>query len=434
MPSPSQITEAIRLVESGLSRRAAAAQVGMAESTLRYHLNGGGWSGRAKGELPPGITVTEDEAILVSPPSSKVTDPTQLMIEMGLDPAEWENPTAVVNRWGDPSDPSYQLKLRLQRRELRAFPTPAIHVPSVPFHSDRRSGDWRTTFILGDQQAPYHDPAAHKLVCEALAEMQPEFAVLTGDTVDFPTISRHKDNPEWHQPVQDCIDSGYRLIRDYVEASPSTKFFKLLGNHDERIRNELLLRAERMYGIKPAATPEQPEQEDALSIRRLLHLDTLGVELIEPNGGYQHAQHAITSKLVVRHGWLTGANAPDKSLRNVDFSLVVGHTHRQSITKRLVHSVDGKLTEQVAVETGCLCQIEGGLGYAVDPNWAQGFAVATVWDDGAFHVELATIKNTGSGYKELLLRDDRWLAAAHPPIEIKRGPECSQCGDDCECW
>ncbi|CAB4183435.1 hypothetical protein UFOVP1084_63, partial [uncultured Caudovirales phage] len=129
--------------------------------------------------------------------------------------------------------------------------------------------------------------------------------------------------------------------------------------------------------------------------------------LIEPNGGYQHAQMNINSKLVVRHGWLTGANAPAKSLQGVDFSLIVGHTHKQSITKRLIHDHEGRVREQVAVETGCLCRLEGGLGYAVDPNWAQGFAVATTWEDGGFNVELATIKNDG-GRKSLFFRGEKW--------------------------
>ena len=408
------IDEARRLIEAGSSRRAAAAAVGIPEATLRYHLNGQSrTSGRDRAEEVPYTRVSADEATIVAPPSKQVTDPRQLMIEMGLDPDEWDNPTVVVNRWGDPGDPSYQLKLNLKRKAPVEFVTPAVHIPPLNRSTKVRSlDDARVTVVLGDQQAPYHDPAAHALVCEALSDLDPDFVVLTGDTVDFPDISRHKDNPEWHVPAQACIDSGYRLLRDYVE-SCNAGFTKLLGNHDERIRNELLLRAERLYGIRPAPTAEQPEQADPLSIRNLLHLDELGIELIQPNGGYQHAQHTITSDIVVRHGWLTGANAPDKSLRNMDFSLIFGHTHRQSVTKRLVHDHTGRVREQIAVETGCLCRLEGGLGYAVDPNWAQGFAVASVWDDGAFNVELATIKNNGDN-KLLMFREHQWSVVNAP--------------------
>jgi len=408
-PIHALVAEAQQLIDQGFSQRRAADKVGIAESTLRYHLNGRNKAtGRAPQEEKAYVRVSDDDAVIVAKPTGYIADPYQLMAEMGLDATEWDNPTVVVNQWGDPGDPSYQLKLRLQRKMPLNFPTPAVHVPPV-IRSEKPaySGASNTTVVLGDQQAPYEDPEAHALVLKVLEDLAPAAVVLTGDTVDLPDISRHKDNPEWHEPAQACIDAGYRLIRDYVEAADGAAFYKLLGNHDERIRNELLNRAERLYGLRPAPTEEEPDQIDAMSMRRLLHLDTLGVHLIEPNGGYQHAQMNINSKLVVRHGWLTGANAPAKSLQGVDFSLIVGHTHKQSITKRLIHDHEGRVREQVAVETGCLCRLEGGLGYAVDPNWAQGFAVATTWEDGGFNVELATIKNDG-GRKSLFFRGKKW--------------------------
>lgn len=408
-PIEGLVAEAQQLISQGYSQRRAAAAVGVAESTLRYHLNGRSTStGRDPEAERPYVRVTEDEAVIVAKPSKSVTDPHQLMLQMGLDPADWDNPSCVINQWGDASDPSYQLKLRLERRKPTKFVTPAVHVPPV-IRSARPaySGVSNDTVVLGDQQAPYEDPEAHALVLQVLKDLKPTAVVLTGDTVDFPDISRHKDNPEWHVSTQECIDAGYRLIRDYVEAADTASFTKLIGNHDERIRNEILNRAERLYGVRPAPTEDDPDPLEALSLRRLLHLDKLGVNLIQPNGNYTHAQFPIRSDLVVRHGWLTGANAPAKSLQSIDFNLIVGHTHRQSITKRLVHDHEGRVREQFAVETGCLCRLEGGLGYAVDPNWAQGFAVATTWEDGSVNAELATIKNDG-GRKSLFFRGEKW--------------------------
>jgi hypothetical protein len=40
-----------------------------------------------------------------------------------------------------------------------------------------------------------------------------------------------------------------------------------------------------------------------------------------------------------------------------------------------------------------MCRIEGGLGYAVAPDWMNGFATAHVWPDGTFKIELATYVN-----------------------------------------
>jgi hypothetical protein len=401
-----QIAKAKRLVEQGYSRRAAAAEVGLPESTLRYHLNGRSKaSGRNALEEVAGVSVDGDSAVLVGLPTKRISDPHKLMIEMGFNPDDWEvvgDP--VINRWGDPSSPSYQLKLRIRERNSVRFVTPAVHVPPVerpPAYLDHSGPS--LGIVLGDQQIPFHDPAATELTLQWLEINQPEFGVLTGDTMDLGNISRHKDNPEWDAPVQECVDASYRYLRNLVEASPSTRWVKLLGNHDERIRSELLLRAERLYGVTPAPTEEDPNPSEAFSVRRLLHLDTLGIDLIEPNGGYQNAQHSIADKLVVRHGWLTGANAPLKTLQAIDFSVIFGHTHRQSITKRTIHDQDGQIHEQVAVETGCLCRIEGGLGYAVDPSWQKGFATATIWDSGGFNVELAKINDS-----DLRWRDERY--------------------------
>lgn len=130
-----------------------------------------------------------------------------------------------------------------------------------------------------------------------------------------------------------------------------------------------------------------------MHVRNLLHLDALGVELIEPDGNYTHAQHWIAPKLAVRHGWLTGANTADKSLRNVDYSMIVFHTHRQTIVQRTIHTADGGTRQQFGVVGGAMCRIPGGIGFAVDPNWQNGFVTAWVWPDGTFKIDLADIHN-----------------------------------------
>lgn len=391
-----------------MSGRQAAAEVGLPEATLRYHLNGRSRaSGRPETAERPVVKVSEDEALIISEPSKAITDPHKLMADLGLSSEEWRIDDTIINCWGNPGDMSYQLKLRLKPIVDLTMIFPAVHVPPVERptgeSSSLNSGPLSQTVVVGDQQAPFHDPVAHRLFLSWLRANQPEFGVLTGDTVDFPSISRHKDNPEWDADPNTCIQAGYEMLRDYVEASPLTKWTKLLGNHDERIRNEQLLRAERLYGIKPAATREDPIQEQALSIRRLLHLDTLGIDLVVPDGGYQHAQHSVADGIVVRHGWLTGANAPLKSLQGIDFSLVVGHTHKQSLIKRVTHGQNGEIREQIAAETGCMCLVKGGLGYAVDPSWSQGFATITAWDVGGYNVELASIHNG-----QLRWRDERY--------------------------
>jgi hypothetical protein len=58
-----------------------------------------------------------------------------------------------------------------------------------------------------------------------------------------------------------------------------------------------------------------------------------------------------------------------------------------------------------AVEAGCMCRIDGGLGYTVNPDWQAGFATAVVWPDGTHQIELATFVDGA-----LRWRDQRYSA------------------------
>jgi len=385
-----QVARAKELMGEGYSQRAAAAEVGLAESTLRYKIRGD-W--RKQGRQPKVVVSPDGSSAEITGPINCLTDPETLMRKMGLSPDEWiVTDDVIVNQWGDIDEPNFQLKLRVRRKSSIKFVTPAIHVPPVKRPTAKKpEGEPRFVVVCADQQAPFHDERLHEMFLQFLEQTRPDEVVLAGDTLDFPDISRHRDNPEWHAPAQQCINSGYRLLRDYVEAAPQAEFHKLLGNHDERLRTELLNRAERLYGITAAPTEEDPYPDAAMGVKNLLHLDALGINLIQPDGNYTHAQHFITPQLAVRHGWLTGNNTADKSLRNIDFSLIVFHTHRQSVTYRTVHTSSGDRRLQMGVEGAAMCRVRGGIGYAVDPNWQQGFVTAWVWPDGTFKVDHATV-------------------------------------------
>lgn len=383
---------------------ALAQHLGVPRSTLRDHIARLGMTDAVKsaraneGPERAGLKIDGDQAVLTSRPVAGIATPEDAIRARGLDPAEWEVKNLVVNEWdalGPGGEPRTmrQLKLYLSRRVAVKMVFPATAPDYVAPQKWRRDNGSTLVVLCGDPQAPYHDPKMHDLFRQWLARNRPHHGVLIGDTVDFPSISRHKDNPEWHVSTQECINAGYLLLRDYVRASEGTRWRKLLGNHDERIRNELLNRAERLYAIRPADIPGEKPDNDALSIRHLLRLDALGIELVQPNGNYTHAQVKINEKLIVRHGWLVGKNSAQASLKALSCSIVVGHTHKQRIEHRTVYDANGNATVLTGVETGCMCRIEAGLGYAVDPDWVNGFATASVWPDGSFHIDLAQYEN-----------------------------------------
>lgn len=367
-----------------------------------------------------GLKQNGDNAEIVSEPSTELITPDTLLKQYGLDPAEWEEDGITINRWNAmTSDKASgdnrivemkQVKVHFKRIASVNWVYPA-RIPGeyrrpIKLTITTGSKPIRRIVFVGDQQAPYHDKHLHQLFLEWLEHNKPDEGVLIGDTVDFPDISRHKDNPEWHVSAQECVDSGYELLLDYVLANEATDWTKLLGNHDERIRSRLLGFQTKLYGLRRAKVKGQPPEESVFHISNLLRLDELGIGIVDPGGNYDQGQYKLSPHLAARHGWHTkkgsGASAL-ATLEQLGYSVVVGHTHRQGIVHKTTHDIDGNPSTLAAVETGCMCRIEGGLGYAVAPDWQAGFATATVWDDGKFKLDLATYVNN-----KLYYRDQRY--------------------------
>jgi UDP-2,3-diacylglucosamine pyrophosphatase LpxH len=328
-----------------------------------------------------------------------LSDPNALLEERGLEPNEWDITHLKVNEWDGPyGEPLKQLTVNVRRKLAKTFPQPAF-TPDDYVAPPKKAPvltDQKLVVFVGDQQAPHHDVELHNAFCNWLAEEEPEEGVLIGDTVDFGDISRHARNPEWDASVQTCINAGYSILKDYVQASPNTKWIKLMGNHDERIRNKLLQQVASLYDLRQADDGSE-EEPPVWCVSHLLRLKALGIEFIAPNGGYKHAQAIISNKLAARHGWIakkgSGASAL-ATLEALGYSVVVGHTHRQSVVHKTKHDIDGSIQTLAAVETGCMCQIKEGLGYTVAPDWQNGFSTASVWNDGTFKLDLATYANS----------------------------------------
>jgi hypothetical protein len=128
--------------------------------------------------------------------------------------------------------------------------------------------------------------------------------------------------------------------------------------------------------------------------RRLLHLDALGVELVEHPLGFNHAEVELIGGqrgLVVRHGWLTGANTAKRSLEKRGRSLIVDHTH----TREHVFAWDPSAgVERQAVVVGTMSHARGPAfpSYAVCDDWLQCLLVVTHWPkDESFMIEHACL-------------------------------------------
>lgn len=368
----------------------------------------------------PGLKIEGENAELVTKPTCAdsplgLNNPDDLMRERGLDPEEWEITSMIINEWDAATgqidleaktvQKLRQLKICLKRKRPVTLITPARTSGKFYIAKPRREygdGPKRVVFV-GDQQAPYHDECLHERFCDFLKDYQPDEGVLIGDTIDLPDVSRHPPNPEHDSSAQECVDSGYLVCQGYREAFPPTRWKKLAGNHDERLRRAQIDRLRETYGIRRALIPGQEPEEPVLDVAHLLRLDELGIEYVNPNGDYEHAQVNVSPHLAARHGWIarkgSGASAL-ATLEHLGYSVVVGHTHRQSLVHKTRHDINGSLATLAACETGCMCRIEGGLGYTPSPDWQNGFATAEVWPDGTFKLDVATFVDEVLYYRD----------------------------------
>jgi hypothetical protein len=149
-------------------------------------------------------------------------------------------------------------------------------------------------------------------------------------------------------------------------------------------------------------TPAEREGASELflySIRRLLHLDELGIELASVEGeDWRKGEAVVVPGVSVCHE----PPSRDKALR-LNRSVLAGHTHRQSIRNVTTFDEYDYPVVRTIVEVGCLADTSEGQGYSDRPDWQAGFATVAIHDDGSHSFDLATWRD-GS----LTWRGDRW--------------------------
>lgn len=348
-----------------------------------------------------------EEAIISAPPSRLVTDPEELMKELGVDPRDWEITNIVVNKWGDMGEPMYQLKANLKRIKPVNLVMPGA--PPLDYQHnweshEPRKGGFELAIHLSDTHAPFHDENLHRLVCEWINYNRPDRGYFQGDLGDFAELSKHRHKPEWKSTAQKSVDTGVGILYDWRQADPLTVWECCPGNHDDRIRNAIIDYNADMIGLRPGQLPGEAPKRAIYDLNTLFRGDELGMTWVDPQGGFEFAQLFVTPKLGVRHGWLvrpkSGATALG-TLEHLGHSVYVGHTHRQSIVHETKFDIYGKPEVRVAAEVGCLCVVnKQGLGYQPSPNWQPGFMTSVIWPDGTFTPEKAIYVNRKLFWRE----------------------------------
>lgn len=388
------VAKEVAVTEENPSRAKVANRLGLVHSTLNKRAKVDGMIDELDAVLGRDSTAEpgklerhpDGSATIISEPvESSPWTPESLLKAHGFAPDEWEVVRARANRWGDPEEPRHQLRVDVVPvAGIIKFPDPSEWTPP-PKPKKARTDVVRTAVICGDHHAPHEDRTLHRLFLARLADRLPDEGILVGDLLDFATISRHRERDGWCQPVNEGLRAAFAILRDYREASPDTRWRMIRGNHDARLEHAVLDNVKGLHRIT-AADDDVP----ALSLRRLLHLDALGIEFVDED--WDRARVPITAKLTARHGPATSKAATDKLLSKYARSTIQGHTHRLSLKFRTEHTEDEDepTITRLGGEVGCMAQIKDSLGYGSDEDWQQGFIEATLWPDGDFHLTPCT--------------------------------------------
>lgn len=378
-----------------LGRDKAAEYFGQNKSTFRDYLyrNNLPTKKAAKGESKPGLSIKDGHtAEVTSEASIDISDPEKIVIDRGLNPDEWEFNGLVVNEWDSPTGETLkQLKVQLKRKNPVDIVEPARIDGPRRKGKDKSKVNLGSVVVVGDNHAPFFDPEMHDSIINLLGEIRPEKAVHIGDLVDFPDISRHRNNPAWQATAQECINSGYEVLRDYVDASPGTEWSLLHGNHEDRLRNTIIDHVSELYGLRQA-----DNGTEVFSLKHLLRLDELDIEDVADDNTYEYAKIKLNEHIGAVHGHLAvkgSGNTARKLLDHYGHSVLCGHTHRQGEVYQTVRDINDEPEILTAVEIGCTCLIKKGIGYAPQSDWQQGLAVVNLYENGLFNVELATFIN-----------------------------------------
>ena len=237
-----------------------------------------------------------------------------------------------------------------------------------------------TVLVVNDHQIPYHDRRSVAAVHEYAKDIQPTIIILLGDVLDFPSLTTKflRSQTERGTLMRD-IQLGRELLTDLREKCPLSRIIYIEGNHEARLRNYIIERADELEGLTSGP----------LSLPALLNIP--GLEYIEPYG-----EHFEYKSFLFTHGTNAGRYAADKELQTSWTSGMSGHTHRLQ-----VHSHSDRRGPHAWYSNMCLCYTKGRHmppgtreGEHNLQNWQQGFSTIYFSDLG-FNVYQTVITERG---------------------------------------
>jgi predicted phosphodiesterase len=170
----------------------------------------------------------------------------------------------------------------------------------------------RTTFVISDVHAPFHDPEVWATKMSIVRFTRPDTVVIVGDFLDAYSISFFPKSPTRKARLIDEIEEAIPLL-DELEALRVPNVFYLQGNHEERQERLILTAAPALDGM-------------VRTIPEVLRIRERGWHWVP----YKHS--ISIGKMRYSHDFSRfGINATRQALLDVGRSCTFGHSHRLGV-------------------------------------------------------------------------------------------------------
>lgn len=230
--------------------------------------------------------------------------------------------------------------------------------------------------IISDTQLPYHHKKAVNAVFGWIADQAPKIKEVhqIGDFYDFTAVSRWtRGTPaENGKSLQAELNAG-REFNTLLNKAWSGSKTRIMGNHDDRIKNYLTQHAHGLAGLEA------------------LDYDTL-TEAAEYGWETKEQPYRIAPGTISVHGIAVrkySGYTAHAHLEKFNSNVIHGHTHRAGIVYRTIGA-----TTRWAMEVGHLMN-PALATYVMSPDWQMGFGILHV-DGNEVAPEFVRIKGDGS--------------------------------------
>jgi UDP-2,3-diacylglucosamine pyrophosphatase LpxH len=175
---------------------------------------------------------------------------------------------------------------------------------------------------IGDVHAPFHCATTLATIIKAIETVRPRFVVQMGDLYDQYAFSRYGKSLNLMTPADELaagLDTARTFWAAVKKASPASRCYQLLGNHDERLRKKVAEKLPELVGLVDTSSLFAfPGVESMKTDKEVLELTVQG------------------ERVALHHGYLSRAGDHVKKFHR---SCITAHSHRPHV---MVHRIHGK--------------------------------------------------------------------------------------------